>query len=105
MHGTHRPWWLADGSPGALGDPEIWIDEPAMDMYGRGDAAPAVTVTGSPQHSGVPGLPGDRFWAGSCIRFARHGNDLDDAVVYLVISRRWSRENDGHPYYVCVWPD
>jgi hypothetical protein len=104
--GAHGPWWIPAGSPGTLGDPEIWIDEAALDSYGRGDAEPAVTMTW-PYGEPVPGdrkaLPG--IWNGARIRFARHGNDLAEPVVYNVISRRWSRENNGRPYYIVRWPD
>lgn len=101
--GAHGVWQLADGSPGGLGDPEIWIDDAAMDMYGRGDAAPGVTVTrpGGPDYGSTAG----NWWAGASIRFARHGNDLSEPVVYQVISRCWSQENDGRPYYVCIRPE
>jgi len=101
--GTRRAWQFPGEPPGKPGDPEIWIDESAMDSYGRGDAEPAVTVTrpGGPDDGG----PAGNWWVGASIRFARRGNDPGMPFVYQVISRCWSRENDGRPYYVCVRPD
>jgi hypothetical protein len=90
-------WWIPDEAPGALGGPELWIDEAALDMYGRGDAAPAVTVTRA------PGQP-CTTWIGAVIRFSWHPG-LAGPAVYQVISRRWSCENGGRPYYVARWPD
>jgi hypothetical protein len=95
----HGHWWIADESPGGLGDPEIWFDEAALDMYGRGDAAPAVTVTREGQGEAAPGS-----WLGAVIRFTRHPG-LAAPAVYEICSRRWSRANDGRPYYVAKWPD
>jgi hypothetical protein len=93
------PWWIADESPGGLGDPEVWLDEAAVDMYGRGDAEPAVTVTRPGQGEAVPGS-----WLGAVIRFTRHPG-LAAPVVYAIRSRRWSRANNGRPFYVASWPD
>jgi hypothetical protein len=98
--GRHDVWWIADESPGGLGDPEIWIDESAMDMYGRGDADPAVVVTGGVKGRTVTGI----WWVGAVIRYNRHPG-LDAPVVYEIVSRRWSRDNGGRPYYVARWPD
>jgi hypothetical protein len=95
-----RPWWIADESPGILGDPEVWIDESAMDMYGRGDAAPAVTVTGERDYE----APGGNWWFGAVIRFTRHPG-LTAPAVYQVTCRRWSTANNGRPFYVAKWPD
>lgn len=93
------PWWIADESPGSLGDAEIWIDEAAMDMYGRGDAGPAVTVTRPGQETAGAGS-----WLGAVIRFTRHPG-LAAPAVYTILSRRWSQANNGRPFYVAVWPD
>jgi hypothetical protein len=97
--GAHGVWWVPDEAPGALGGPELWIDETALDYYGRGDASPAVTVTPAP---GRP--PGSIPWIGAVIRFNRHPG-LERPAVYKVTVRRWSTENGGRPYYVCTWPD
>lgn len=93
------PWWVPDESPGGLGDAEIWIDEAAMDMYGRGDAVPAVTVTRTGQEAAPEGS-----WLGAVIRFTRHPG-LAAPAVYKIHSRRWSQANNGRPYYVARWPD
>lgn len=91
-------WWIPQHSPGALGDPELWIDESAMDMYGRGDAAPAVIVTGGGDLAyGGP-------WIGAVIRFDAYPG-LDRPVVYQIRSRRHDQHNLGRPYYVARWPD
>lgn len=97
---VHEHWWIPDESPGGLGDREIWIDESALDMYGRGDAAPAVTVTGgrgSGAHDG-------NWWLGAVIRFTRHPG-LAAPAAYVIRSRRWSLANNGRPYYVATRPD
>lgn len=97
--GVHGVWWIPDEAPGPLGSPELWIDESAMDMYGRGDSAPVVTVVP------VPGRPeGAIPWIGAVIRFEPRATG-GATVVYQVKARRWSRENGGRPYYVCTWPD
>jgi hypothetical protein len=93
-----RPWWIPDESPGGLGDPEIWADEAAIDMYARGDAAPAVTIRLSP---GADGLS----LHGAIVRFGRHREDLYPPVAYRITCRRWSTCNAGRPYYVLRWPD
>ena len=98
--GRHGPWWIADESPGGLGAPEIWIDEAAVDMYGRGDAEPAVTVTGGRHYGARDG----NWWLGAVIRFPRHPG-LAAPAVYKILSRRWSQANNGRPYYVARWPD
>jgi hypothetical protein len=95
----HGHWWIADESPGGLGSPEVWIDEAAMDMYGRGDAEPAVTVTRDGQGEARSGS-----WLGAVIRFTRHPG-LTAPVVYAISIRRWSLANNGRPFYVAVWPD
>jgi len=91
-------WWIADESPHGLGGPEIWIDEVALDMYGRGDAYPAVTVIRS-----KVGVNGSR-WTGSLIRFGTYPG-LDKPAVYMIIARRHSQANGGRPFYVARWPD
>lgn len=95
--GAHGLWWIPDESPGKLGDPEIWVDESAMDMYARGDAAPAVTVTGSR----------DSNWhGGAIIRFSSTpGFGGAGPFVYQVVSRRFGPGNLNRPYYVLRWPD
>jgi hypothetical protein len=93
--GACGPWWIPDGSPGKLGDPEIWMDESALDSYARGDAAPAVTVTGSRS----------RAWhGGAIIRFDVYPG-LGTSCVYRVVSRRFGPGNLNRPYYVLRWPD
>ena len=92
-------WWIPDESPGGLGDPEIWIDEAALDMYARGDAEPAVTVT--PPAGRDPRITSR---AGAVIRFNQYPG-MPAPVVYVIAVRRWSRANGGRPYYVCKWPD
>lgn len=91
--GAHGEWWIADESPGGLGDRELWMDEAALDMYARGDAEPAVTVR-DPEAGLI----------GAVIRFSQYPG-LRVPVVYKIISRRWSQANDGRPYYVLAWPD
>lgn len=98
--GRHGPWWIADESPGGLGSAEIWADESALDMYARGDAEPAVTVTGGRHYDD----PAGNWWAGAVIRFNVYPG-LAHPVVYKIISRRWSQANGGRPYYVLAWPD
>lgn len=89
-----RPWWIPDEAPGGLGAPELWMDESAMDMYGRGDAAPAVTVSRA-----SPGT-----WIDAIVRFSEHPG-LAAPVLYLVESRRTSPANASRPYYVLKRPD
>lgn len=98
--GAHGPWWIPDESPGKLGDPEIWVDESAMDMYGRGDADPAVTVTGGRRYEDQSG----NWWVGAVVRFDVYPG-LGTSCVYRVISRRFGPENLNRPYYVLRWPD
>lgn len=98
--GTHGPWWIPDESPGKLGDPEIWVDESAMDMYGRGDAAPAVTVTGG-NYADKAGS----WWGGAVIRFSAYPGKCETPVIYAVVSRQTSTANLNRPYYVLRWPD
>lgn len=89
----HGTWWIPDESPGGLGGEEVWIDESALDMYGRGDARPAVTVR---RLSADPGS-----WLGASIRFAEYPG-LDGPAVYVVMTRRCGpgQVNLGRPYYV-----
>jgi hypothetical protein len=90
----HGKWWIADESPGGLGEREIWVDESALDMIARGDAAPVTTLR-----------PGDGTGRiGAIVRFGPQPG-LGTAVVYTILSRRWSLANDGRPYYVLAWPD
>lgn len=100
MSTPDRPWWVADESPGGLGGPEVWADEAALDMYGRGDAAPAVTVAGGRDYDD----PSGNWWAGAVIRFNQHPG-ITVPVVYVVSCRRWSQANSGRPYYVLKRPD
>jgi hypothetical protein len=94
MHGV---WWIADESPHGLGGPEIWIDEVALDLYGRGDASPAVII----RQSRI-GTNGSR-WTGALIQFNAHPG-LDKPVAYMLVSRRHSQDNGGRPFYVARWP-
>lgn len=97
-HGRHGHWWILDDSPSGLDGPEIWIDEAAVDMYGRGDAAPAVTVTGGGEAAyGGP-------WLGATLRFNTFPG-LPGPAVYQLVSRRHDRRNLGRPYYIARWPD
>lgn len=103
--GAHGPWWIPDESPGKLGDPEIWMDESALDMYGRGDAEPAIAVipvnrddfTADEKQHGT-------WWVGAVIRFGVYPG-LGGPCVYKVISRRFGPGNLNRPYYVLRWPD
>jgi hypothetical protein len=81
-----------------LGDPELWMDESAVDMYGRGDAAPAVIVTGGRTAAG------SARWVGAVIRFSTYPG-LAEPVVYRFSTRRHDQRNLGRPYYVALWPD
>jgi hypothetical protein len=91
-------WWIPDEAPGGLGSPELWMDCAAMDGYGRGDAAPAVTVSqASPQ-----------TWLDAIVRFGFYEGIIPDQVppcVYIVDVRRTSTANLNRPYYVLRWPD
>lgn len=98
--GAHGPWWIPDESPGKLGDPEIWVDESALDMYGRGDASPAVTVTGGRDYSDGTG----NWWCGAVIRFSAYPG-LGESCAYAIGSRRYGPENLNRPYYVLKWLD
>lgn len=93
-----RPWWIPDESPGGLGDPEIWADEAAIDMYARGDAGPAVTVRFPADRTGISLLR-------SVVRFERHRENLCLPVAYKIDCRRWSTINASRPYYVLRWTD
>jgi len=66
-----------------------------MDVYGRGDAAPAVVVEGGSRAS----------WLGAVIRFSRYPG-LVSPVTYRVTARRMGpgRVNLGRPYYVLKQP-
>lgn len=95
--GRHGQWWVADESPGGPGEREIWVDESALDMIARGDAAP-VTVLRLADGA----APMD--WIGATVRF-REQPGVSEPVVYRIICRRWSQANAGRPYYVLAWPD
>lgn len=104
--GRHREsgyglWWILDESPGGLGDREVWMDASALDVYGRGDAEPVVTVTGGRLYDD----PSGSWLVGAVIRFSRHGDQGGDPIVYKILSRRWSHANAGRPYYVLERPD
>lgn len=74
------------------------MDCAAMDAYGRGDAAPAVTVS--------PASPGT--WIDAIVRFDYYEGIVPDSVapcVYIVDVRRTSPANLNRPYYVLKWPD
>lgn len=76
---------LACGSPGGIGDPEVWVDESALAGASSCNRSHGVVgmvgaVVRVPQEAGVP-------------------------AVYEIISRRWSTANLGRPYYVLRWPD
>lgn len=92
--GRHGEWWVADESPGGLGDREIWVDESAIDMIARGDAAPAIVLC----------QPDGADLIGAVIRVNQHPA-LNVPVVYKILCRRWSHANVGRPYYVLAWPD
>jgi hypothetical protein len=76
----------------------MWIDESALDMYGRGDAAPAVTVTSR------DGMPEPGSWLGALLRFAVYPG-LAAPAAYEIISRAHGPGNLGRPYYVARFPD
>lgn len=93
------PWWIPDEAPGGLGSPELWMDEAALDMYGQGDAAPAVTVRPEPgrQQAAVS-------WIGAIVLFSTHPGP-EYPVLYVVESRQTSPANASRPYYVLKRPD
>jgi hypothetical protein len=93
-----RPWWIPGESPGGLGDPEIWADEAVIDMYARGDAAPAVTVSFPADRTGVSLLR-------AVVLFERPSGDTGAPVAYRIDCRRWGTVNDSYPYYVLRWTD
>lgn len=93
--GRHEQWWVADESPGGLGEREVWVDESALDMIARGDAAPVTVLR---QEAGMAD------WIGATVRF-REQPGVSTPVVYRIICRRWSQANGGRPYYVLAWPD
>lgn len=99
-----RPWpgWIPEEAPGGLGHPVLWIDEAALDLYGRGDAEPAVTV----RHSRDIGVVGWNAvtWIGALIRFERYPG-LEGPAIYRVVTRSHSSANRWRPYYVAIWPD
>jgi hypothetical protein len=94
--GRPWPWWIPDEAPGGLGHAELWIDEAALDLYARGDAAPAVTV----RHH----VEGAATWTGALIRFNRYPG-MKEPAVYRIVTRSHSSANRWRPYYVAVWPD
>jgi hypothetical protein len=74
------------------------MDCAAMDWYGRGDAAPAVTVS--------PASPGT--WIDAIVRFCFYEGiipALAAPCAYIVDVRRTSPANLNRPYYVLKWPD
>lgn len=79
---------LAEGSPGKPGDPELWLDAGALDYHGGLDPGLVQYVL-----RGGGGGP----WTGRLVRFPAWGVP---GTVYLVVSRRLSRDNRGEPYYV-----
>lgn len=95
--GLRGEWWIADESPGGLGEREIWVDDSAIDMIGRGDCDPAIVLR---QTDGA--APMD--WIGAVVWVNQHPA-LNVPVVYKIHCRRWSQANDGRPYYVLAWPD
>ena len=77
--GNALRWLLASGSPGEIGDPEVWVDEAAFrsvaPRYGRDVVGMTDAVVRFPGATGT-------------------------APVYKIISRRWSAFNLGRPYFV-----
>lgn len=70
-----------------------------MDMYGRGDAAPAVTVRPVPDAA-------EGSWLGASIRFSQYPGLAVPAVYAVVLRRRGpGHVNLGRPYYVLRRPD
>ena len=86
--------FIADESPGGLGSAEVWIDESAMDAYGRGDTALAVKVVGGSSAS----------WLGATVEFTECPGSARP-VTYVVTARRTGpgAVNLGRPYYVLRW--
>jgi hypothetical protein len=79
---------LAGESPGKPGDPELWLDAQALDYHGGLDPGLVQFVL-----AGGGGGP----WIGQLVRLPAWGAG---DTVYLVVSRRISRQNRGEPYYV-----
>lgn len=95
-------WWIPDEAPGGLGHPELWMDEAALEMYVRGDAAPAVTADRKLARDG--GVT----WLHVIITFHWYEGIIPDQVppvLYVVESRRTSPANGTRPYYVLKRPD
>lgn len=88
--GRGRPWFVLPESPGGLGDPEVWIDEAALEHVLR------VMYSGP-------------AYIGATVRVGRKQAGRDDprGVTYVVAVRRTGpgAVNLGRPYYVLQWPD
>lgn len=85
------PWFILSDSPGEVGDPEIWIDEAALDNYALAGTA-----------ADIPAIKPGTSWVGTTLRL-EHG--LNRFAVYQLGSRRYSSHNHGQPYYVARRPD
>jgi hypothetical protein len=87
--------WLADDSPGKMGDPEIWLDEGAVDSYIHYGHDPDTTASN---------ITPSGNYVGTVIHFNEYPG-LTVPAVYVLTTRRWSQANGGRPYYVARWPD
>jgi hypothetical protein len=86
---TVNPLLIVSGSPGSIGDPEIWIDEAALGEYAAGRAQAAISVS-----------PQDGQMIGATICFSSFAPGLEDRAAYEIGYRRRSHHNYGQPYYV-----
>ena len=89
--GWREPWWIPSESPGGVGDPEVWIDAATLDSYGGKNPSLVAHVL-----SGNGGGP----WIGAQLRFGNYPGAGGADLVYMVVARRFSTANGGHPYYV-----
>lgn len=85
------PWFILRESPGEVGDPEIWIDEAALDNYALAGTADE-----------IPDVKPGTSWVGTTLRLKQ---GLNQPAVYQLGSRRYSSHNGGQPYYVARRPD
>lgn len=93
MPAAISPLLIPSESPGAIGDPEIWIDESVLDAYVAG-RTPAAVALDQPGGSMI----------GATVKFINFPN-LRGRAVYQITVRRRSQHNHGQPYYIARWPD
>jgi hypothetical protein len=87
---SNAPWYVLDESPGAVGDPEVWIDAAILDPHVRDRANPPVAVE----------VDDGNVMAGVTIRFSTKREP-----AYKIGGLRYSSHNYGRPYYVARRPD